>query len=58
MTTMGIPLSIRVQSTPSITSTAFPVGSRAPVIEPAMFWNISGTGAAVPGTPSIAASPA
>ena len=53
-----MPLSISVASTPSITSTALPVGSSAPVIEPAMFSNISGTAAAVPGTPSMAVAPA
>jgi hypothetical protein len=36
-TTQGMPLSMSVASTPSITSTALPEGSSAPVIEPAMF---------------------
>ena len=44
-------------ATPSISSTALPVGSSAPQLEPAVSRNSSGTGAAVPGTPSIRASP-
>ena len=57
MTTQGMPLSISVAATPSITSTAFPVGSSAPHIDPASRSNISGTAAWRPGTPSIAAAP-
>jgi hypothetical protein len=52
-----MPLSISVQAMPSISSTARPVGSSAPHIEPASRSNISATGAWRPGTPSIAASP-
>ena len=36
ITTQGMPLSISVQATPSITSTALPVGSSAPQLEPAV----------------------
>jgi hypothetical protein len=58
ITTIGIPLSIRVQPMPSIWSASLPVGKSAPHMEPAMFWNRSRTGAWVPGTPSMAALPA
>ncbi len=58
MTTTGMPLSISVASMPSITSTARPVGSSAPQLEPAVSRNSIGIGAAVPGTPSMRASPA
>jgi len=57
MITQGMPLSISVHSTPSITSTTLPEGSRLPHIDPAMFWNIKGTAAWLPGTPSIRAAP-
>ena len=57
ITTTGIPLSMHVISTPSITSTALPVGSRAPQVEPAACGKFWSTGAAVPGTPSIRAFP-
>ena len=57
ITTTGMPLSIMVTSTPSITSTALPVGSSAPHEPPAMSAKSSVIAAAVPGTPSIAASP-
>ena len=56
--TQGIPLSISVQATLSMWSTARPVGSRHPHIDPATSPNISRTGACLPGTPSICASPA
>ena len=52
-----MPLSIQVTRTPFTTSTARPVGSSAPQVEPAVSEKLSGMGAAVPGTPSIAASP-
>ena len=52
-----MPLSMQVTSTPSITSAAFPVGSRAPQVDPAASGKFWSTGAAVPGTPSIRASP-
>ena len=57
MTTTGMPLSMHVTRTPFTTSTARPVGSSAPQVEPAVSAKLSGIGAAVPGTPSIAASP-
>jgi hypothetical protein len=53
-----MPLSMQVTSTPSITSTTFPVGSRAPQVEPATSAKVIGIGAAEPGTPSIRQSPA
>ncbi len=58
ITTTGMPLSISVASTPSTTSRALPVGSSAPpVLEPAMSRKSITIGAAVPGTPSMRASP-
>ncbi len=53
----GMPLSISVTATPSISSTARPVGSSAPHMEPAASVKESAIGAAVPGTPSMRASP-
>ena len=58
MITQGMPLSIRVQSTPSMQSVTLPVGSSAPQLDPAVSLNSSGIAAAVPGTPSMAVSPA
>ena len=55
--TTGMPLSISVTATPSISSTARPVGSSAPHMEPAASEKVSAIGAAVPGTPSMRASP-
>ena len=52
-----MPLSTQVTSTPSTVSRTCPVGSSAPVAEPSVSANASTTGAAVPGTPAIAASP-
>jgi hypothetical protein len=56
--TEGIPLSIRVASMPSMLSFAFPVGSNAPQLEPAVSAKVIGIAAAAPGTPSIRADPA
>jgi hypothetical protein len=53
-----MPLSMQVTSTPSMTSTTFPVGSRAPQELPAVSLKVTGMAAAVPGTPSMRASPA
>ena len=58
ITTIGMPLSIIVTSTPSMTSTALRVGSKAPHMEPATSSKTSGTAAEPPGTPSISSSPA
>jgi hypothetical protein len=55
--TQGMPLSIGVQATPSIMSTARPLGSSAPHIAPASPSKTNGTGAAPPGTPSSRAAP-
>ena len=52
-----MPLSMSVTSIPSMTSEAFPVGSSAPQVEPAVSVKVSGIGAAVPGTPSMRAVP-
>ena len=57
-TTTGMPLSTQLTSTPLMTSRTRPVGSRLPVAEPAVPANRSRIGAAVPGTPAIAVSPA
>ena len=57
-TTTGMPLSMQVTSMPSMTSLACPVGSRLPVVDPAVSANRSRTGAALPGTPAMAVSPA
>ncbi len=57
-TMTGMPLSISVTATPSTTSTARPVGSSVPQTEPSASRKSMGIGEAVPGTPSIAASPA
>ena len=58
MTTTGMPLSMSVHSTPSTVSRALPVGNSAPpVLEPAMSRKSITIGAAVPGTPSMRASP-
>ncbi len=56
-TTTGMPLSTQVTSIPSTESRTFPVGSRLPVVEPAVSVNASTIGAAVPGTPAMATSP-
>jgi hypothetical protein len=53
----GMPLSIQVSSMPSSSSFTAPVGSNAPQLEPATSRNSSAIGAAVPGTPSMRASP-
>src|SRR5215469_12820612 len=53
-----MPLSTQLTSIPSMVSTRLPVGSSAPVVEPAVSANRSRIGAAVPGTPSIAVLPA
>ncbi len=58
ITTTGIPLSIIVTSTVSMTSTGLEVGSSEPHDPPAMSEKSIWIAAAVPGTPSIAASPA
>ena len=57
ITTTGMPLSMQVTSMPSIASTAEPVGSSEPQLEPATSRNSIGIAAAVPGTPSMRASP-
>ena len=57
-TTTGMPLSTQVTSMPSMTSVIWPVGSSRPVAEPSVPANRSSTGAARPGTPAIAVSPA
>ena len=57
MTTTGMPLSMQVTGTPSMTSIAFPVGSSAPHVDPAVSEKLRGIGAAVPGTPSMRAVP-
>ena len=56
-TTTGMPLSMQVTVTSSMTSVTWPVGSSAPVTEPSVPAKSSTTGAAVPGTPAIAVSP-
>ena len=48
---------MQVTRTPFTTSTARPVGSSAPHVEPAVSEKLRAMGAAVPGTPSMAASP-
>ena len=48
---------INVAATPSITSEARPVGKSAPQLDPAVSRNTMGMGAALPGTPSMCASP-
>src|ERR1043166_3165464 len=55
--TTGMAASTQETSTPSTLSTADPVGSNFPVFDPAAPKNARWTGAAVPGTPSIATSP-
>ncbi len=57
MTITGMPLSIRVQRTPSTTSTTFPVGSSAPQTEPSASRKVTVIGAEVPGAPSMRAPP-
>ena len=52
--TTGIPLSMRVTRCPAISSATLPVGSSARSPEESSSW----TSAAVPGTPSMAVSPA
>ena len=52
-----MPLSMHVASMPAITSTTFPVGSKAPQVDPAACGKFWSTGAAAPGTPSIRALP-
>ena len=56
-TTTGMPLSMQVTVTPSMTSVTWPVGSSAPVAEPSVPAKSSTMAAAVPGTPAIAVSP-
>ena len=53
-----MPLSMHVTSTPSKRSMRFPVGSSEPQTEPAVSRKLMLIGAAVPGTPSMRASPA
>ena len=53
----GMPLSMQVTSIPSKVSVTAPVGSSEPLLEPATSRNSSAMGAAVPGTPSMRASP-
>ena len=55
--TTGMPLSIQVTRVPSTTSRTFPVGSNVPQEDPATSANSMGTGAWVPGTPSMRAVP-
>ena len=57
MITTGIARSMQLASTPSITSVKRPVGSRLPVIAPIASRNVSLTGAAGSGTPSMRVSP-
>ncbi|MNT69278.1 hypothetical protein D3C72_2075860 [compost metagenome] len=54
---IGTAASTQLTGTPSIMSTARPVGSSLPVLAPATSWNFSHTGAALPATPSMAAWP-
>src|ERR1700749_3255819 len=56
-TTTGMPLSMQVTVTPSMTSVTFPVGSSAPVAEPSVPAKSRTMAAAVPGPPAIAVSP-
>ena len=56
--TIGIATSMHVTSISSNRSIRWPVGRKAPVDDPASSMKFSSTGAAVPGTPSMAASPA
>ena len=58
ISTSGDAKSTHETSTPSITSIARRVGSRAPVFAPAPSRKFRTTGALRPGTPSIVASPA
>ena len=58
ISTIGIATSTQLTSTPSITSSGLPVGSNLPVTAPIALLKLILTGAALPGTPSIAASPA
>ena len=55
---IGIATSMQVTSMPSITSRTLPVGSILPEIEPTTSMKFRMIGAAVPGTPSMRASPA
>ena len=57
MQTTGMPLSMQVTRIPSTTSMTFPVGSSAPHEDPATSTNSMGTGAWLPGTPSMRAAP-
>ena len=54
---IGIATSMQVTSMPSITSRTLPVGSILPEIEPTTSMKFRMIGAAVPGTPSMRASP-
>ena len=54
---IGIATSMQVTSMPSITSRRLPVGSSLPDTEPTTSMKLSTIGAAVPGTPSMRASP-
>ncbi len=58
MMTTGMPLSMHVTSMPSKRSMRCPVGNSDPHTEPAVSRKLMLIGAAVPGTPSIRASPA
>jgi hypothetical protein len=55
--TTGMQTSRQVTSTPSIMSSALPVGISLPVAPPTASAKFSTMGAAVPGTPAIAVSP-
>ena len=57
MSTTGIAASTQETSMPSTRSSGRPVGNNLPVFEPAAPRNARCMGAAVPGTPSIEASP-
>ncbi|MNP26181.1 hypothetical protein D3C76_1190240 [compost metagenome] len=54
---IGIAMSMHVTAMPSIMSRGCPVGKSFPVLLPAASRKVSCTGAAVPGTPSMAVSP-
>jgi hypothetical protein len=54
---IGIAQSMQVTSIPSMLSRGLPVGKSLPVRAPAASINVKAIGAALPGTPSIEASP-
>ena len=56
-TTVGMPLSMQVTSTPAIVSVTDPVGKSAPQVEPAVSAKSIRIGAALPGTPEITVDP-